>query len=319
MLLLDLDTVTPKDRVEAFRHAMTDSSVPNDIVHEEPESGIHARMELWQIGGLGMFQTHNSGFALHRTTRHVRHHRSDPVVSVSLQTSGVGRSEVAGQRQLLAPDDITVFHELVPRVYGWSGDGASQAMVIGVDRLALPVDVVLKASLQLRASPMYDLVLHHLREVWQDPGRLEADPGAPALASATVDLVRALLVSAAHHDDAPQSRTVMDDTLPTRVMAYVRRHLTEADLTPERIAAEHAVSQRHLYTLLSRAGISLEQWIINERLAEARRMLASPRHSGLTVAAVAARCGFRTPSHFTRRFRERYGVTPREWRLQASR
>ncbi|MER7718570.1 AraC family transcriptional regulator [Streptomyces flaveolus] len=318
MLLLDLNAVAPRDRVEAFRHAMTDSSVPNDILHEEPASGIHARMELWRIGELGLFQTRNSGFALHRTTRHVRHHRSNPVVSVSLQTSGVGRSEVAGRQQLLLPDDITVFHELVPRAYGWSGDGASQAMVIGVDRLGLPVDLVLKASLQLRASPMYYLVLHHLQELWREPGRLEGDPGAPVLASATVELVRALLISAAHHHDDPQTRTVMADTLLTRVMAYARRHLTEPDLTPARIAAAHAISQRRLYALLSDAGVSLEQWIIDERLEEARRMLASPRHSELTVATVAARCGFRTPSHFTRRFRERYGTTPREWRLQGS-
>ncbi|WSV42983.1 AraC family transcriptional regulator [Streptomyces sp. NBC_01077] len=29
---------------------------------------------------------------------------------------------------------------------------------------------------------------------------------------------------------------------------------------------------------------------------------------------MAARCGFTSPSHFTRRFRAAYGVTPREWR-----
>ncbi|MFI9202868.1 AraC family transcriptional regulator [Streptomyces sp. NPDC053048] len=39
-----------------------------------------------------------------------------------------------------------------------------------------------------------------------------------------------------------------------------------------------------------------------------------PRHAALPVSAVAARCGFTSPSHFTRRFRAAYGVTPREWR-----
>lgn len=314
MLLLDLATVAPRDRVDAFHHALTDSSVPNDVFHEEPASGIHARMEMWRVGDLDLFATRNSGFEVRRTQRHVRHHRSSPVVSVSLQPEGVHRAEVADRRRLLGSEDICVFHELSSRVYGWSGDGASRSVMFDMNRLGLPVDVVVKAAWQLRASPLYGLVLDHLRALWRDPDRLEADPGAPHLASATTDLVRALLLSAAHAEETAAVRSVMDDTLLTRVMAYVRRHLADRTLTPERIAAEHAVSVRRLYLLLSEAGISLEQWLIAERLDRAREMLASSRYARLTVAAIAARCGFGSPSHFSRRFRAAYGVAPSEWR-----
>ncbi|MFH8610088.1 helix-turn-helix domain-containing protein [Streptomyces sp. NPDC018029] len=306
--------MAPRERADAFHHALTDSSVPNEVVHEEPETGIHARMELWRVGGLDLFATRNSGFEVRRNERHVRHHRSNPVISVSLQLSGAHRAEVAGRQRVLGPDDICVFHELSPRVYGWSGDGASQAMMFDVNRLDVPVDTVEQASHRLRASPMYDLVLNHLRGVWRDPGRLEADPGAGALATATTELVRALLLSAAHAEDSPTVRSTMDDTLVTRVLAYARRHLADRDLTPERIAQEHAVSVRRLYLLLNDAGISLEQWLITERLAKAREMLAAPRYDRLTVAAVAARCGFSSPSHFSRRFQAAYGASPSEWR-----
>ncbi|MFD3453276.1 helix-turn-helix domain-containing protein [Streptomyces sp. NPDC058691] len=314
MLLVDLDTVPPGERVAAFHHAMTDESVPNDIVHEESGAGIHARMELWRVGGLELFATRNSGFELRRTAGHVRRRRNRPIVAVSLQTGGVGRAEVGGEQRLLGPDEVFVFHELTPRRYGWSGDGAGRAVTIETERLGLPVEVVAKAGLHLRASPLHDLVLGHLRGLWRDPAVLEADPGAPALASATTDLVRALLISAAYDEREPATRAVMDDTLLARVMAHVRRHLTEPCLTPERIAADHAISERHLYALLRRAGISLEQWIITERLEEARRLLASVRHDHLTIAAVAARCGFGNASHFARRFHAAYGMTPREWR-----
>ncbi|MDX3072834.1 AraC family transcriptional regulator [Streptomyces sp. NPDC088354] len=314
MLLVDLDAVPPGERVAAFHHAMTDDSVPNDIVHEETGSGIHARMELWRVGGLDLFATRNSGFELRRTAEHVRRQRSRPIVAVSLQTEGAGRAEVDGEQRLLGPDEVFVFHELTPRLYGWSGDGAGRAVVIESEHLGLPVELVTKAGLHLRASPLHDLVLQHLRGLWRDPSVLEADPGAPSLANATIDLVRALLISAASDERQPATRSVMDDTLLARVMAYARRHLTEADLTPERIAADHAISERHLYAVLRRAGISLEQWVITERLEEARRLLASVRHDHLTIAAVAARCGFGNASHFARRFHAAYGMTPREWR-----
>ncbi|MGW7792024.1 helix-turn-helix domain-containing protein, partial [Streptomyces tricolor] len=57
-------------------------------------------------------------------------------------------------------------------------------------------------------------------------------------------------------------------------------------------------------------------WLITERLGRAREMLASPRYDRLTVAAVAARCGFSSPSHFSRRFQAAYGVAPSGWRRQ---
>ncbi|GGR20341.1 helix-turn-helix transcriptional regulator [Streptomyces roseolus] len=316
-MLLDTDALPPAERLEAFRHGMTNESVPNHIAHEKTPEGVHARMELWNVGELPMFSTYNSGFEAHRTPAHIRSQRSNPVVSVSLQHRGTGRAEVAGQRMTFGPDDVCVFHELSPRVYGWSGNGGSQATVFDVERIGLPVETVVRASLQLRASPLHDLVLRHLRGMWRNPGRLARDPGATALAGATADLVRALLVSAAHDPRTPAVRSVMDETLLTRVMAHVRRHHTDPALCAESIAAAHGVSVRHLYQVLRDADLSLEQWVINERLATARRMLASPDHAGLTIAALAARCGFSSPSHFTRRFRSAYDVTPREWRQQA--
>ncbi|OKJ62785.1 transcriptional regulator [Streptomyces sp. CB02261] len=312
--MLDLEDYAPRERADAFHHAMTDTSVPNDIVHEECGTGMSARIQGWRVGGLDLFDMWSSGLEIRRTARHVRQHRDRPVVSVSLQTQGTHRAEQAGTRFTLGPQDICVFHELAPRTYGWSGYGASQALTVDMEHLGLPVDTVVRASARLRASPVHDLLLGHVQSLFRDPDRLETDPGAGALANATTDLVRALLTSAAHDERDRRAREAMDTALATRITAYARRHLTDPDLGPERIAAEHAISRRQLYVVLGRAGIRLEQWLIAERLEMACRLLTSPRHAALPVAAVAARCGFTSPSHFTRRFRDAYGTTPSEWR-----
>ncbi|GAA4968724.1 hypothetical protein HD597_008640 [Nonomuraea thailandensis] len=90
VLVLDTDTLPPSDRVEAFHHGLTDDSVPNEVRHEQPPSGLRARMAVCRIGGLPLLTMHSTGFTLHRTDRHVRRQRSRPVVSVSLQLSGGG-------------------------------------------------------------------------------------------------------------------------------------------------------------------------------------------------------------------------------------
>ncbi|WP_240507353.1 hypothetical protein [Streptomyces kanamyceticus] len=97
MLLVDLSTVAPRERADAFHHALADSLVPNEVVHEEPETGIHARMELWQVGGLGLFSTRNSGFEVRRNDRYVRHHRSRPVISARWTPSGWSDTEITGR------------------------------------------------------------------------------------------------------------------------------------------------------------------------------------------------------------------------------
>jgi AraC-like DNA-binding protein len=104
------------------------------------------------------------------------------------------------------------------------------------------------------------------------------------------------------------------DVLLDRVAAYVGEHLRDPRLDAAHIASAHAVSVRHLYRLCAAAGIRLEQWIIQQRLTGACADLATPASRHRTIAAVARGWGFADPSHFSRRFREAYGLTPRDWR-----
>ena len=106
----------------------------------------------------------------------------------------------------------------------------------------------------------------------------------------------------------------MADVLFTRITWYARQHLADPELTPTRIAAEHNISLRYLYKLFAEHHLSLEQWLITERLKGAARQLADPASRHRPIAAIAAGWGFLDPGHFTRRFRHAYGMTPQDWR-----
>jgi AraC-like DNA-binding protein len=109
---------------------------------------------------------------------------------------------------------------------------------------------------------------------------------------------------------------VREETLVTRVRAYASQHLGDRALTPGELAAAHNVSVRRLYKAFADAGLSLEQWIIGQRLEAARAALVSPSGLRRSIEATARSCGFDSPSHFARRFRRAYGTTPREWQQQ---
>ena len=183
------------------------------------------------------------------------------------------------------------------------------------DQLGLPADVVRAAGTRLRESPLYELVHDHLVRVVELGDAMSGDPGAAALGTATTELVRALLVSAAARP-LPEFR---EPTLATRVLAYTRQHATDPGLTPAAIADAHNVSVRQLYKACAGAGVRLEQWLIEQRLEAARAELVAPSGRRRSIAATARACGFADPSHFTRRFRAAYGMTPREWQRGAGR
>ena len=314
MLLLDTAEVPRDQRVDAFRAAMGEASVPCRIDHEDPAGGVRARMHLWQFGPANLFTADSTGFRLLRTARHVRM-EGTPVVALALQARGAGRFSQFGADSLVGTGGLMLSDLTGPYAFSWSGWGGSRAFQVPYDQLGLPVDVVRRAGTRLSTSPLYGLVHAHLRRTADRAAELSLDPGAAGLGRATTELLRALLVSAA--GDVRLRQAVREDTLVTRVLTYARAHLTEPDLTPRRIAQAHNVSLRLLYRTCAEAGLSLEQWIIGQRLEEARVVLGSPGGRRRAIASVARACGFADPSHFARRFRAAFGMSPSEWQQEA--
>jgi len=80
------------------------------------------------------------------------------------------------------------------------------------------------------------------------------------------------------------------------------------DLSLTELASVVGLRPRHFSLLFHRAfGCSPYRFVLNRKLAEAARLLASTE---LDVAEVAYEMGFCSQSHFTAMFRRAYGVTP---------
>ena len=78
------------------------------------------------------------------------------------------------------------------------------------------------------------------------------------------------------------------------------------------VAAEVGLSSGHLTTVVRRrTGRTVQQWLGERRMQEARRLLAD---TDLTVAAVSRRVGYPDVSYFIRRFHRDHGSTPLAWR-----
>ncbi|MFE7133759.1 helix-turn-helix domain-containing protein [Streptomyces sp. NPDC057638] len=103
-------------------------------------------------------------------------------------------------------------------------------------------------------------------------------------------------------------------TLMPSIQAFIRERLADPDLCPLTVAHQYNVSLRYLQKIFREHDTSPARWIRDERLARSRSDLADPRFDHLAIAAIGERSGFYAASHFSRLFRDRYGITPREFR-----
>ncbi len=103
-----------------------------------------------------------------------------------------------------------------------------------------------------------------------------------------------------------------------RVRRFVLEHLAEPDLSIQRISAALGLSPRYLHHLFSREDMHLMQWVWAQRLERCRQELTQSAMTGRSISTIAFAWGFNDPAHFSRAFRRRYGVTPREMQRRAA-
>lgn len=98
------------------------------------------------------------------------------------------------------------------------------------------------------------------------------------------------------------------------VKADVIGHVGDSGFTLGILAARQKISPRSVQLLFEREGTTFSQFLSEQRLLCAQRMLTDPRHSGVSISGVALASGFGDLSHFYRSFRRRYGTTPSDVR-----
>ena len=102
--------------------------------------------------------------------------------------------------------------------------------------------------------------------------------------------------------------------LARRILRRIERDHADPELSAQRVAGDLGISKRYLQTLLAAAGTSFVQDLNATRLDKASDLLSDPRLAAVPIADIAYRTGFLDPGYFTRLFRKRFGITPREWR-----
>ena len=101
-----------------------------------------------------------------------------------------------------------------------------------------------------------------------------------------------------------------------RLCQTIERKLDDPDLTPARVAESEGISERYLQKIFEGSGSSFTHYLRERRLQRTSAELSNPAEAHHSISEIAYRNGFNDSAHFSRTFRHRFGLSPREFRQQ---
>jgi len=161
-----------------------------------------------------------------------------------------------------------------------------------------------------RDSAFADLCRSHLRGLIR-AGRSLTDDQARQVSEGTIALIARLLAGATPTTEAPKQALAL--ALADRARDVINANLASPGLTPAFLCQILKVSRTHLHRAFADVG-GVANVIRERRLRRAWRELQDPANRKVPVATIGYRCGFANDGHFSRCFRQYFGVGPSESR-----
>ncbi|HXH42846.1 MAG TPA: helix-turn-helix domain-containing protein [Bradyrhizobium sp.] len=236
---------------------------------------------------------------------------------LNLKLAGRCRIQQDGRVISLSPGQVGIFDS--DRQFALLHDRGPQLRVAS---FWVPAEVLrerLPASFDVAAARVSDDP--HVGRLIVETARALSDGALRMTEDESVHLFRALIelvaVSLSRHSRAGTAEAEsLADATTLAVKRAIHRRLREPGLAVADVAEAVGVSDRYVHKLLARSGSSFTEYVMAYRLEGAARDLGDPAMADRAIGAIAFDWGFSDLSHFTRRFKHRFGCRPRDWRTR---
>ena len=296
-----------------WKHLVAESFVPL-AARTGDVDGFRGQLRSRVLDRMSVVEVTATSHEVHRTPALIAR-ASERYFKLNLQLEGTGLLIQDNREALLRPGDLAIYDTNRPYTLAFEEEARVMVVMFPCDALSLPTDYVgqLAAVRMAGSTGLSGIVGQFIRQLSENLDVLSG-PSGSRLATNALDLVSTLLH--AEMDIAPD-RMKPQALLAVSVREYIEANLADPQLSPASIAAAHFISTRHLHNVFHESGTTVASWIRSQRLDGARRELRDPLLAGKPVGAVAARWGFLDAAHFSRTFRDAFGVSPSDWRRGA--
>lgn len=230
-----------------------------------------------------------------------------------LQTRGTSSFQQGRRRICLSPGDWNVYDTSQP--FSISSNAESEHLVFLQAHASMAETLRRLEQMPVRSfgcngieRAARDLMLVSFRESGRMSGRA-GDVAADAIAR---------MVSASV-EEAAQSHTAPVQSVRAQIIDFIEAHITNEDLAVGTIALAFGYSTRQIHRMFQdEAGMTVSEYIWKARLAHVLQDLRSALSRDKTITEIAFTWGFSNSAHFSRAFKEAYGMTPSQCRSAAA-
>lgn len=312
-VLFSTDPIAVNDRFRQWRETIVERVMPLEIA--QVGAGLFSgRIEAVQVGALTINRITTSGIRTELTSAAIRRAEIGSTVTVALQTAGTMAFHQADREAVTVRGDLVVLDRQPSSILTPEG-GQGLFIEISQEQLERAIG---PAKLYSRTripgeQATTQLAMRYFDQLLKVHRGMEAGL-AERMGSIGVDL---LIASIAERltQDAP--RPLHGTVVVQRAKARIEDALHDSTLSPSNVAAAVGVSLRRLQELFHERGQNISDYIWERRLAVAAQRLREPQAAQMPIGLLAYACGFTSQAHFSRRFKDRYGASPREFRMEA--
>lgn len=236
--------------------------------------------------------------------------RKNLIPIAHLQIAGLASIRQQGRECVLQPGQFTFFDLSRPCEIERSGDW--EALAIQFPSSSFQPVVFQEALVRPRCpdSSADELFFNTAHGFWDVAPTLEFRSHGLIF-----DALRSLsLMTSAFHSASDVKNNVRVD----RALAFIEQRLDDENLSAGMVAEAQGVSRRHLDHCFTQTGRSVDAYIWDRRLVRAAEKLSQASLADRSLLQISLDLGFKGPSHFSKAFRNRFGMSPRAYRQRAA-
>lgn len=311
MIKLDLDGLPPEERFESWRSNLSllfDASL--DPGAENSAATTH--LTTYHFGSLLFTNAASQRQMFQRTSRLISQTGVDHFL---LQVYRQGRTEGrCGKNHLgVRPGDVFLL-DLAQTLDTRVDDFDNFTLVVPRQLLAQHLKSPEKLNGQVlpRESVPGRLLHEHLSLLWNACAEVTLEE-AGILGQGVVGMIAAYFSQLPLSEDSPE----IDTTISLAIRQYIDAHFLDPNLGPEALRGHFRISRAQLYRLFKPYG-GVSEYIKERRLLWSLSELSKTGDKPQRIIDIAMAAGFSSEAHFSRIFKQAFGLSPREARQRGA-
>jgi AraC family transcriptional activator of tynA and feaB len=314
---LTTNDIGPRERVEFWRETVCKNFVDVEVTTNLTPD-FCGDLTSRKMGDLRISAVDATAHSARSKLRNTSGSREDCIYAV-VMLSGGGFFEQDAREAFLLPGDLTFYDATRPHYLAFNQSINMLLVHLSRSRLREHVAGLEQCTTRrINGSSGVGAIVSTYMRVLASQAEETTLPNQTGLAECTFDLLAAA-ISSVRPNGALQSRS--RSLSLCRVKEFIEQHLADPTLNTDAISVGVGLSPRYINKLFDDEGSSssLLRYVWARRLEHCRRDLSDVAHLGHRVSDIALRWGFNDLSHFSRAFKARFNMSPRQFRDQAIR